>query len=179
MIKIFKKAVFLDRDGTLIEDKGYMKATDQIVLLPGVLDALKKLMEMNYELIVITNQSGVGRGLITENDVIRVNNILSETLQFFGISISAFYFCPHHPDVGCECRKPRPGMILRALDEMNIDKKKSYMVGDKLSDAEAGVAAGVTPVLISNNTHMVKNDIVLKFVSLHEFANSIDRTDMN
>jgi D-glycero-D-manno-heptose 1,7-bisphosphate phosphatase len=176
---IIKKAVFLDRDGTLIEDRGYMKATDQIVFLPGVIQALQKLMDMKYELIVVSNQSGIGRGLISEKDVLCINNILSEILQSSGIRISTFYFCPHHPNDNCDCRKPRPGMILRALNERDIDKSQSYMVGDKLSDAAAGIAAGVTPVLISNNIRVAKNGMVLIFDSLLEFVSSIDGIDMN
>lgn len=174
---VIKKAVFLDRDGTLIEDRGYMKAANPITFLPGVIEALKKLTDMDYELIVVSNQSGIGRGLITENDVQCIHSLLSRLLKSFGIRISAFYYCPHRPEDHCVCRKPRPGMILRAVKEHDVDRSRSYMVGDSLSDAEAGLAAGVTPVLISSDIHMPENSTVHRFSSLLEFANFMDRAD--
>lgn len=176
---IIKKAVFLDRDGTLIEDRGYMKSTDPIVFLPGIIEALQKLTEMQYELVVVSNQSGIGRGLVSENDVLCINKMLSHLLGPFGIQIAAFYFCPHHPDDNCECRKPKPGMLLRALKERGIDRSQSFMVGDKLSDAEAGIAAGITPVLISRSIQKATNHTVLIFGSLLEFVSFIDRIDAN
>lgn len=155
-----------------------MKCPDQVVLLPGVVEALLKLIDMEYELVVISNQSGIGRGLITEGEVIEINHYLSGILQSKGIFISAFYFCPHHPDDCCQCRKPKPGMILRALSELAIDKKQSYMAGDKSTDAEAGLAAGVTSVFISKTIPIVQNSKIVVCDSLLTFANYIDRVDI-
>lgn len=136
-------AAFLDRDGTIIEDLGYLGNPEQIQFIPGAHDALRALQASGYRLIVVTNQSGVARGLITEADVRRVNQRLRELLADAGIALDGIYYCPHHPDAGspeyrsaCPSRKPGPGMIERAQQEFGLDLGRSVIIGDHSSDAE-------------------------------------------
>jgi D-glycero-D-manno-heptose 1,7-bisphosphate phosphatase len=139
-------AAFLDRDGTIIDDVGYLGDPDGIRFLPGALEALRLLRQAGYRLILVTNQAGVARGLITEADVQRVNRRLADLLAADGIPLDAIYYCPHHPEQGppeyrmaCDCRKPGPGMVRRAIAEFGVEAGRSAIFGDHLSDA--GVAA--------------------------------------
>ena len=144
-------AAFLDRDGVINVDHGYVSRWEDFEFLPGVPEALLKLQEAGYRLIVISNQSGIGRGFYDEADLEKLNECIAHDLkEQLGVAITAFYHCPHHPTdalgdylVQCECRKPAPGMILRAAQEHQIDLADSLLVGDKRSDIEAGKAAGV------------------------------------
>jgi D-glycero-D-manno-heptose 1,7-bisphosphate phosphatase len=147
-----RRAVFLDRDGTLVRDTGYLKDADELELLPGTAAALRALREDNFELYVATNQSGVGRGLYDETDVEAVNLRLTELLAERGVHVDGVYVCPHEPDAGCECRKPRPGLLLQAGRDHCIDFDQSVMVGNRQSDVEAGHAAGCRSVLLSDIT---------------------------
>lgn len=170
------RAVFLDRDGTLNEDPGYLGDADKVVLLPGVVEALNILKNRyNFLLIVISNQSGIARGLITESQVEAVNQKISDLLAVQGITIDAFYYCPSHPDFSSEedsrCRKPSPLMILQAAEEYNIDISKSFMIGDSVSDIQAGINAGVRAILVktglgSESISILQNqDIFPSFVA--------------
>lgn len=151
-----KKAVFLDRDGTLIIDYGYVHQISQVELLPGVPESLIRLQGLGFELIVVSNQSGIGRGFFTSREVDEVNRYLQYLLSEYGVTITDFYYCPHSPAEKCICRKPKPGLLLKALKEHQIDPTHSYFVGDKLTDAEAALAAGIRPVfLTSNQTHAI------------------------
>jgi heptosyltransferase-2 len=138
-----RPAAFLDRDGTIIEDLGYLADPERIQFIPGAQDALRALQASGYRLIVVTNQSGVARGLITETDVRRVNQRLQELLADAGVAVDGMYYCPHHPDSGppeyrqaCASRKPGPGMIERARKDFGLDLGRSVIVGDHSSDAE-------------------------------------------
>jgi D-glycero-D-manno-heptose 1,7-bisphosphate phosphatase len=142
------KAVFMDRDGVLIEDKGYVHRIRDVVLLPGVPEALKKLKEAGFLLIIASNQSGVGRGYFPESDMWEVDEHLRKALLREGVKIDYSYYCPHAPDQGCDCRKPKPGMLLQAAKEHGIALSESWMVGDKESDMEAGKAAGCMTALV-------------------------------
>ncbi len=137
-----RKAVFIDRDNTLIEDPGYIHKPEDVKLLNGVPEGLKKLRSAGFLLIVVSNQSGIGRGYYGEEDFHAVNRKLQELLLPYGVWIDAFYFCPHKPGDGCSCRKPGTGMVERAAKEWNIDVTKSYVVGDKDSDVELALRAG-------------------------------------
>lgn len=149
-----KRAAFLDRDGTLIRDPGYTRDADSVELLPGVADALRRLAEAGYTLVIVTNQSAVSRGFATAGEVEAVNQRVIDRLGDEGVTIAGVYYCPHHPDDGCECRKPRPGMLLRAAADHGIDLSDSIMIGDKLSDVEAGRAAGCREsILIESMYH--------------------------
>lgn len=145
-----KKAVFLDRDGTLIIDRGYIYRPDQVELIPGVPEALFILQKRGYLLIVISNQSGIGRGFFGMDDLDAVNRRLFRQLIMRGILITAFYCCPHSPDMDCYCRKPRPGLLLRAMDDYRVEAGRSYFAGDKWTDVQAAAAAGVQPVFLSS-----------------------------
>ncbi|MCC6142907.1 MAG: HAD family hydrolase [Candidatus Hydrogenedentes bacterium] len=136
------KAAFLDRDGTLIEDRDYLRDPSDIVFLPGVLEALRRLRGAGYLLIVITNQSGVARGYFTLADLEAVHEELRRQFSQAGIHLDAIYACPHGPEDGCDCRKPLPGLTRRAAREWDIDLGRSVTVGDKLRDVEAGQSAG-------------------------------------
>jgi D-glycero-D-manno-heptose 1,7-bisphosphate phosphatase len=145
-----KRAAFLDRDGVINADHGYVHRADQFELLPGVADALRRLSHAGVLLIVITNQSGIARGLFTESQYDALTRHMCSRLADEGVQLHAVYHCPHLPDAAvplyrqqCNCRKPGPGMILRAIAEHGIDPSRSLLVGDKPSDIQAGRAAGV------------------------------------
>jgi D-glycero-D-manno-heptose 1,7-bisphosphate phosphatase len=149
------EAVFLDRDGTINEEVGYITRMEGLRLIPGVGAAIRRINERGLKVVVVTNQSGVARGLFDEAFVARMNARLSEMLLAEGALIDAFYFCPHHPTEGkgvylrsCGCRKPEPGMVLKAAEELGIDRRRSYLVGDTLRDIGAAAGAGVRGVLV-------------------------------
>jgi len=146
-------AVFLDRDGTLNEDPGYLGDPEKLKLFPGTGKALSMLKnKLNFKLIVISNQSGIARGLLTDENVIAVNNRINELLIPDDVMIDAFFYCPFHPDFSdpkdCTCRKPSPEMVFRAAKDMNISLERSYFVGDAVSDIECGKNAGVKTILV-------------------------------
>jgi D-glycero-D-manno-heptose 1,7-bisphosphate phosphatase len=145
-----KPAVFLDRDGVLNEDRGYVHRWEDFSFLPGAIDALRQLQQKGYLLVVITNQSAVARGLCAEADVLALHERMRTVLREQGIELAGIYHCPHHPQGSvpryaraCPCRKPEPGMILCAAQAHGIDLARSLLVGDKISDLEAGRAAGI------------------------------------
>jgi D-glycero-D-manno-heptose 1,7-bisphosphate phosphatase len=135
------KAVFLDRDGTLMWDPGFCSDPAQVELLPGVQAAMARLQSAGFKLVIATNQSGIGRGFFTEAEFWAVQDRLRELLK--PVEIAAVYFCPDHPDRATNCRKPGPGMLLQAAVDLDIDLSASFMVGDKESDVQAGLNAGV------------------------------------
>ena len=145
-----KKAIFLDRDGTICEDSGYISSPDDVKLLPGAVDGLKMLMQADYLLIIVTNQSGIARGYFTEKELKAVNQRVTDILDKGGIKIDKIYYCPHHPDENCRCRKPEPGMVLRAVTEFGLELKKCYIIGDSSRDIECGRRLGIRSVLISD-----------------------------
>jgi D-glycero-D-manno-heptose 1,7-bisphosphate phosphatase len=152
-----KKAVFLDKDGTLIPDIPYNVDPDKITLQEGAVEGLKKLSDAGYLLIVISNQAGVAKGYFAEHDLPAVQERLGDMLASENIKLSGFYYCPHHPQgkverytMACDCRKPAPGMIIRAAKDFSVDLSSSWMIGDILNDVEAGNAAGCKTILIDN-----------------------------
>ncbi|GJQ63844.1 MAG: hypothetical protein SCALA702_28970 [Melioribacteraceae bacterium] len=151
------KAVFFDRDGTLNLDPGYLGDPNKVSLYEYVPEVLYKLkFEYNFKLFIVSNQSGIARGLIKESDVIAVNNRINEILNANDVTIDAFFYCPYHPDFSppelCTCRKPSPEMVLKAAAEYNIDLKGSFFVGDKSSDILCGKSAGTKTVLVDYNS---------------------------
>ncbi len=145
-----RRAVFLDRDGVINVDHGYVSTWERFEFIAGVPESLAQLQKAGYVLVVVSNQSGVGRGLYTESDVVNLHDSMCRALEILGVTISGIYYCPHHPTkalkpyrVACDCRKPAPGLILNACMDLNLDPSKSILVGDKKSDIEAGRAAGV------------------------------------
>jgi len=151
---MLRPAVFLDRDGTINFDPGYLGNPEIVEIFPYVKEGIRKLKcDFGFTIVVVSNQSGIARGLITEEQVISVNNRINELLGE-GALIDAFYYCKYHPDFNTpeesECRKPSPKMIYRAAEEMSIDLNKSYLIGDKTIDILAGKNAGIKTILIQN-----------------------------
>lgn len=157
------KAIFLDRDGTIIYDAGYPKDPEELQLMPGVLDALAFLRKKGFKLIIVSNQSGIGRGILTYEDVNRINDHLVSILRSKGITIDGIYYCPHAPDEGCICRKPSPYMLKRGAIDHGVDLLESFMIGDKKSDIEAGKAAGCRTIFIGNTLKDIDGDITPDF----------------
>ena len=157
-----KRAVFLDRDGVLVEDAGLIVKPEQLKLLPGATEALQPLHRAAFSLVVVSNQAAVARGLIQETDVSQINARLERLLQMAGgPPLDGWYFCPHHPNatlaayrVDCDCRKPRPGLLLRAALELALDLPASFMVGDRITDVIAGQRAGCRTVLVRTGMHL-------------------------
>jgi D-glycero-D-manno-heptose 1,7-bisphosphate phosphatase len=143
-----KGIVFLDRDGTLLKDSPYMSDPREAELLPGVGEGLAELQRAGYRLVMVTNQQGIGLGYFSVREFIAVNTALFRLLTPFGVTISRFYYCPHSAAAACDCRKPRPGLLLRALREFGIEAERCFMVGDRDVDAIAGANAGCSAVLV-------------------------------
>jgi D-glycero-D-manno-heptose 1,7-bisphosphate phosphatase len=150
-----RKAVFLDRDGTINEEKNYLHRVEDFAFIPGVPQAIRRLNEAGYLVIVVTNQSGVARGYFELADVEALHAHVKGLLASEQAHIDGFFICPHHPEAGrglwrreCDCRKGQPGMLLQAAGELHIDLGRSFMVGDKVADIEAGRRAGCTPLLV-------------------------------
>ncbi len=161
-----QKAVFLDRDGVINEDNEYVGKVEDFIFVKGIFRALKKLQERGYKLFIITNQSGIGRGYYTEEDYKEITEYMLNEFEKNNITIEKVYFCKHTPEDNCNCRKPKPGMILQASKEFNIDLKNSWVIGDKLSDVEAGENVGCKTILI--NSGYVKDSTRKKFKDLYE-----------
>lgn len=143
-------AIFLDRDGTINVDHGYVHETDNFQFIDGVIDACRELKKMGFALVLVTNQSGIARGKFSEVQFMYLTEWMDWSLADRHVDFDGIYFCPHHPEAVveeyrqvCDCRKPQPGMLLQAQQELNIDMAASYMVGDKPGDMQAGIAAGV------------------------------------
>jgi D-glycero-D-manno-heptose 1,7-bisphosphate phosphatase len=150
-----KKAIFLDRDGTINEEKDYLHRIEDFAFIPGAPEAIRRLKGAGFLVMVVTNQSGVARGYFSREDVDRLHQHIQRELAKIGTAIDAFYLCPHHPEKGlgefkvdCDCRKGRPGMLLQAAAEHGIDLAASWMIGDKRADLEAGRAAGCQSLLV-------------------------------
>lgn len=145
-----KRAVFLDRDGVLNVDNGYVSVVDDFEFIEGAIEACIKLKEKGYLLVVITNQSGIARGYFTEDQFNTLTEWMDWSLVDRGVELDGIYYCPHHAEKGigeykldCDCRKPKAGMLLNAIKDLDIDVTDSILVGDKVSDIQAGIAAGV------------------------------------
>jgi D,D-heptose 1,7-bisphosphate phosphatase len=149
---VANRAVFLDRDGTIAIDVPYCRRPEDFKLFPGTARAIKLFNEHGYKVIVITNQSGVARGYFDEDMLDRIHQKMRQDLTEDGARLDGIYYCPHHPDENCECRKPKPKMILQAADEHGIDLKQSFMVGDMPMDIQAGQNVGCRTVLLLPDT---------------------------
>lgn len=142
-------AVFLDRDGVINENRDdYVKAWGEVRFLPGVLEALARLAATPFRIVLTSNQSPIGRGILTRAQVDAVNHRLVTEIEARGGRVDGVYYCPHRPEEGCECRKPRPGLLLQAAQELDLDLGGSHLVGDAVSDVEAALTAGVQPVMV-------------------------------
>jgi D,D-heptose 1,7-bisphosphate phosphatase len=185
-----EKAVFLDRDGTIVEDPGYINNPDMVKLLPGAAEALIHLKRLGFKLVVASNQSGVARGIIREDVLTQVTDRMKQLLGNQGVYLDAIYYCPYHPDGAIEKyrresdeRKPMPGMLLRAAKEMNIDLGRSWAIGDSYRDVEAGRRAGCRTILLNPPLEQKRpgpGDTRPDFeaVNLKEAANIIHRQEL-
>ena len=152
------KAVFLDRDGVLNREMGdYVCHFEDFELLDNF-DALKTLQDKGYLLIVATNQGGLAKGWYSEDELAKMHSYLKETYNKHGVKITDIFYCPHHPDFtgDCDCRKPKPGLLLQGIAKYNIDPSKSYFIGDRERDVEAGTAAGVKGILVDSNQPLIE-----------------------
>ncbi|GHD48870.1 D-alpha,beta-D-heptose 1,7-bisphosphate phosphatase [Marinobacter persicus] len=157
------KAVFLDRDGVINVDHGYVYRKEDFEFVDGIFEVCRHFQKQGYLLIVVTNQSGIARGMYTEADFQRLTEWMLERFREEGIEIAAVYHCPHHPKFGpeetrdCDCRKPKPGMILKAIEEFDIAPCRSIMLGDKSTDEEAGIRAGLGKnIKINDSSDIIK-----------------------
>ena len=177
-------AIFLDRDGVINVDTGYVYLVDDFKFIDGVIDALLKLKQKGYLLVVVTNQSGIARGMFTEEQFMSLTEWMDWSLADRGVDLDGIYFCPHHPSEGsdqyrksCTCRKPGPDMILDAVKHLDIDLTRSYMVGDKPSDMKAAINAGVAhKILLETGKAITEEGRALAdaiYPSLVEFADGV------
>jgi D-glycero-D-manno-heptose 1,7-bisphosphate phosphatase len=165
-----KKAVFLDRDGTIIEDAGYLSRIEDLKFFKDTFESLKALQTAGFLLILVSNQSGIGKGIFTPGHMLEVQKEVEHRLKAQSIDITGFYFCPHHPQApleeyrkNCDCRKPEISLLLKAAQEHAIDLKKSFMIGDKISDPQTGKRAGCKSILVMSGVKSTLNLKNLKF----------------
>ena len=175
-----EKAIFLDRDGTINKDFGYVHSNDQFELLPGVITGLKKLQKAGFLLIIITNQSGIARGLFSEQQFLQFDTWVREYLKKYQINIEKTYYCPHHPDARipqyktkCDCRKPGTLLFRKAIDEYDIDISKSYVIGDKERDIQICFQQDIKGFLIYSDKEMVRGNVMHIHGGLLEATNCI------
>jgi histidinol-phosphate phosphatase family protein len=140
--------VFLDRDGTIIKDCHYLKDPNKVVFEDRAIEALQHLQKMKFALVVISNQSGIGRGLLSVDDVNKVNNRVEKVLFENGVRTLGWFICPHRPEQSCNCRKPKPGLIEQAVGAFHLDLEKSFMIGDKASDLQLAQFFGIRGYLV-------------------------------
>ncbi len=160
MAKARHKAVFLDRDGTISRDVPYCSCPEDFELLPMVAEGIKLFNDYGFKVVVVTNQSGVGRGYFSETMLTRIHRKMLDELKKSGVTIDAIYYCPHRPDDNCDCRKPNPKMILQAAQALKIDLERSYIIGDSDTDIQMGDKAGCQTILI-NTEGMDREDACL------------------
>lgn len=149
------RTLFLDRDGIINRDNGYVYRTDDFHFMPGIFELCRKAQDKGYLLVIVTNQSGIARGYYSEDDFRQLSDWVARRFADQGIRLQATYHCPHHPEITgpCDCRKPQPGMLLTAIADYGIDAQHSIMIGDKPSDMQAALAAGIGQrLLLSENT---------------------------
>ena len=143
-----RRVVLLDRDGTLIVDRHFLADPEDVTLLPGAVEGLRRLSALGLGLVVVSNQSGVGRGYFGLAEVERVNARMVALLAADGVRLDGLYYCAHAPEVGCACRKPKPGMVARAACEIGFDPARAYVIGDRDVDVRLGRALGATTLLV-------------------------------
>jgi D-glycero-D-manno-heptose 1,7-bisphosphate phosphatase len=159
------KTIFLDRDGVINKEINYLFKIEDFKFIDGIFDACLFFQNLNYQIIIVTNQSGVARGFYTETDYHILTKWMIKQFQAKGVSILDTYYCPHSPETSCICRKPKPGMFIKAIDEYNIDLKMSWMIGDKETDIEAANLAGIKNTILVRSGHSIdENNSKAKFI---------------
>jgi len=151
-------AIFLDRDGTIIVEKNYPSDPDQVALVEGAIAGLRAMAKHGYPLVVVSNQSGIGRGYFSIEQADAVERRVIDLLAAEGVTVAAWYRCPHGPDAGCACRKPAPGMIHSAVRDLDLDPARSFVIGDKWSDIELAAAVGAVGILVTTGYGVVDAD---------------------
>jgi histidinol-phosphate phosphatase family protein len=146
-----RPAVFLDRDGTVVEDTGYLADAADVRLLPGAAEAIRSLSDDGYAVVVVSNQSGVARGIVSPDAAAEVHDRLVALLEDEEAHIDGAYYCFHGPDAGCDCRKPAAGLLRRAVADLDLDVSRSFAVGDAVRDVEAGASVGCVSILLADN----------------------------
>lgn len=143
-----QRAVFLDRDGVLMEDANYVGQIERVVLIPGAPLALRRLREAGFRLFIVTNQSGVARGYFSREAVEQIHTHLNDQFARAGVAVDRYYVCPHHPEDNCDCRKPKPRFLLEAARDYQLDLAQCYMIGDRITDIQTGRNAGTRTILV-------------------------------
>lgn len=152
-----KKAAFFDRDGVINKErKDYVKTVAELEIFPDIVDPIKRLKDVGFLIIVVTNQSAINRGLTSIEKINQIHTTIQNFLKKNGTMIDRFYYCSHRPDENCECRKPKPGLFLKAASELNLDLKSSWMIGDEDIDVQAATTAGCRSIKIDNETNLAK-----------------------
>ena len=161
-----QKAIFLDRDGVLNKNKDdYVKNISELEIFPYILEPIKKLQSAGFKIIVITNQSAINRGLMTEKHLNEIHEKIQSFLIPHNAKIDSFYYCPHTPAENCSCRKPKTGLLLKAIDDFSIDVNSSWFIGDRDSDIQAGRSAGCKTLKIQHDFNLEKAvDLILKSI---------------
>jgi D-glycero-D-manno-heptose 1,7-bisphosphate phosphatase len=179
MSEIKIKVAFLDRDGVINKEVNYLHRREDFDYTENCVEALKKLRLLNYQIIIVTNQAGIARGYYTEEDYQELTAWFLADLANRGVEVLDVFHCPHHPEgsvkglaVECDCRKPKPGMLHKAMQKYNIDIEQSIMVGDKVSDADAGSRAGLENCFLVRTGHIIRGNFVKfeSYTSLHELV---------
>jgi histidinol-phosphate phosphatase family protein len=168
------RAVFLDRDGTIVPDEPYLDDAGKLELYPGAAKAIARLRNAGFKVVIVTNQSGVGRGLFSEEKLREINERLKAMLREEGAEFDALYYCPHRPDDGCPCRKPATGMIDRASEAMSISLGDSYVVGDDIVDVELARKAGAKSVLVLTGHGMETRSVAKPDMVTEGLAQAVD-----
>ncbi len=143
-----KPAVFLDRDGTILTERGYLTDVNKMAFYSFAFTGMRRLMKAGYKLVLITNQSGVGRGYLTLDELDAIHRAFKQKLRANGVTLSGIYFCPHRPDDNCRCRKPKPYLVRKAARELHLDLKKSFVIGDQARDVELANRSGARGILV-------------------------------
>ena len=170
-----KKCVFLDRDGNINVEKDYLHKIEEFEFIDGAREAIKIFNDLDYLVVVVTNQSGVARGYYDEKSVKTLHDYLQKEVEKIGGHVDGFYYCPHHPENGigkyklnCNCRKPEPGMFIKAQKDLDIDFSSSIMVGDKISDIKAGTNLGMRSILVKTGHGLEEEKKLKNFCEVHE-----------
>lgn len=170
-----RKAAFIDRDGVLNEERAFVHRIEEFAFVPGAIEALRRLEAAGYLLVVVTNQSGIARGLYSEADYLALTEHIQQRLRAEGISLDAVEYCPHLPDapvaryrLECDCRKPKPGMLMRAIRALDIEPGASFLVGDRLSDLEAGRAAGIGRCFLVRTGYALQAEVMARADAVYD-----------
>lgn len=166
--------IFLDRDNTINEDPGYLSDPEKVKILPYVVEGLTILKNLNFEFIILTNQSGIGRGYFTEKDMYNVNQKIFEILNAYDIHIKDLFYCPHTDEDECSCRKPKPGLIIKALEKYpEINLESSWIIGDSLRDIKAGESFNIKGILLDSQEPSIKPKNLITNVANLKLASEI------